>query len=323
MKISLRASLIGTLSILAAMNTVTAFTIVVGGGSGGFPSPLFPRGRVVTRLFGKKSGKGFGNGGGGKKKKNNSNPRPQRKQQQQSLERTVASSQVSAVTPASFLDSELSPSTIVTDPTAVPPPIDELTAPLPNSGGGRETLARLRRAEVEKRDLELRKVRDLQLLDTELSQDATGGVIPEKVAQKMLGRMLPFVGIPLFGGIGVFIGFWYFATYKNVEFQPALVAFTTIGILGISLAGISYSVISASWDSDKSGSALGVDEFRKNVGNIKDGLSRSKENALLRDRMEGMPENEIKRAVKDMDRRDEKSRKEKLSLRERRDEDMN
>lgn len=61
--------MIGTLSILAAMNTVTAFTIVVGGGSGGFPSPLFPRGRVVTRLLGKKSGKGFGKGGGGKKKR--------------------------------------------------------------------------------------------------------------------------------------------------------------------------------------------------------------------------------------------------------------
>ncbi len=47
--------------------------------------------------------------------------------------------------------------------------------------------------------------------------------------------MLPFVGIPLFGVMGTFIVFWYLATYRNMEFQPALVAFSTIGILGVSL----------------------------------------------------------------------------------------
>jgi hypothetical protein len=47
--------------------------------------------------------------------------------------------------------------------------------------------------------------------------------------------MLPFVGIPLFGGMGTFVAFWYLATYKNMEFQPAMVAFTTIAILVVGL----------------------------------------------------------------------------------------
>ena len=44
--------------------------------------------------------------------------------------------------------------------------------------------------------------------------------------------------------------------------------------------------MSASWDPDREGSFLGVDEFSKNVDNIKTGLSRSRENAILRDRID-------------------------------------
>ena len=43
--------------------------------------------------------------------------------------------------------------------------------------------------------------------------------------------------------------------------------------------------MSASWDEDREGSFLGTDEFSKNVDNIKTGLSRSRENARLRDKM--------------------------------------
>lgn len=43
--------------------------------------------------------------------------------------------------------------------------------------------------------------------------------------------------------------------------------------------------MSASWDEDREGSILGTEEFNKNVENIKEGLTRSKENAVFRDRM--------------------------------------
>jgi hypothetical protein len=44
--------------------------------------------------------------------------------------------------------------------------------------------------------------------------------------------------------------------------------------------------MSASWDEDREGTVLGTDEFSRNLGNIKQGLTRSQENARLRDRME-------------------------------------
>jgi hypothetical protein len=44
--------------------------------------------------------------------------------------------------------------------------------------------------------------------------------------------------------------------------------------------------MSASWDPDREGSFAGLDEFNTNLGNIKTGLSRSRENAILREKMD-------------------------------------
>jgi hypothetical protein len=54
----------------------------------------------------------------------------------------------------------------------------------------------------------------------------------------------------------------------------------------IALQGITYSIMSASWDPDREGSFLGTEEFSQNLDNIKSGLSRSRENAILRDKMQ-------------------------------------
>lgn len=174
---------------------------------------------------------------------------------------------------------------------------------------GQKALERMRRAEAEKRNAELRKVAELREMD-EYVRDEGPPVIPEKVAMRMGSRMLPFVGIPLFGGMGLFVGFWYFATYKNVEFQPALVAASTIALLVVGLLGITYSVMSASWDPDREGSGLGADEFSTNVNNLREGLARSRENNLLRERMAGLPEEEIQAAIRDLDRRDARKKRE-------------
>lgn len=51
---------------------------------------------------------------------------------------------------------------------------------------------------------------------------------------------------------------------------------------------------------------MGTDEFKKNLGSIQDGLSRSKDNLVLREKMAGLGESEIENALSDMDRRDKK-----------------
>lgn len=100
---------------------------------------------------------------------------------------------------------------------------------------GKSALEKLRRGRAEQRNEELRKVKQVQDVDALLREQPEAAVIPEKVAQRMGGRMLPFVGVPLFGAMGTFVGFWYMATYRDVEFEPALVAATTIVLLVVGL----------------------------------------------------------------------------------------
>jgi Photosynthesis affected mutant 68 len=102
------------------------------------------------------------------------------------------------------------------------------------TNAGQRALQELRRQRAEERDQELRMLRDMMTADEQI-QSSGSASIPENVAQRMGLRMLPFVGIPFFGGMGAFITFWYLATYKNMEFEPTLVAASTIVLLVIGL----------------------------------------------------------------------------------------
>jgi hypothetical protein len=72
--------------------------------------------------------------------------------------------------------------------------------------------------------------------------------------------------------------------------------------------------LSASWDPDREGSLLGTDEFSKNIENIRDGLKRSRENAILRDKMAGLTSEELQKSIKDLERRDAASQRREQSL---------
>lgn len=121
-----------------------------------------------------------------------------------------------------------------------PPPVIEDNTPFPaiqesDISQGKVALERMRRERAEQRNQELLKVKEVQEVDAMLRETPEAAVIPEKVAQRMGKRMLPFVGVPLFGAMGSFVGFWYFATYRDQEFQPALVAAVSIGLLAVGL----------------------------------------------------------------------------------------
>ena len=139
---------------------------------------------------------------------------------------------VSSSSPASSSSVE---TTIAPSPSAGEGGEDDAPSSSKGDSAGSELLRQLRSREAEKRDAEIRKLRDLREADALLAEDAGAAVIPERVAQRMGSRMLPFVGIPLFGSFASFIGFWYLATYKDQEFQPAIVATTSIGFLVVGL----------------------------------------------------------------------------------------
>jgi hypothetical protein len=187
----------------------------------------------------------------------------------------------------------------------------------PTMTAGQKTLQKLREKRQAEKDDELRRVKNLQVQDTIFQTDVNAAVIPEKVAMRMGKRMLPFVAVPIFGGMATFVGFWYMATYQNQEYQPAVVAVTTIGLLVVGLIGITYSVMSASWDPEApEGSVLGFEEFGTNLSNLREGLGRSKDNAQLREKMNGLPESEVQAALRDLERREKKAEKKAQSYSE-------
>ena len=78
----------------------------------------------------------------------------------------------------------------------------------PVKNAGQMALERLEAEERKKKDEELRRVREMRDVDQAVKGDVNAAVIPEKVAQRMTKRMLPFVGIPLFGVMGVLGVLW-------------------------------------------------------------------------------------------------------------------
>lgn len=65
--------------------------------------------------------------------------------------------------------------------------------------------------------------------------------------------------------------------------------------------------MSTSWDPDRQGSFLGTEEFSRNLENIKDGLSRSRDNAILRDKL--ATDQDMQRALSKLDQEESKKRK--------------
>lgn len=100
---------------------------------------------------------------------------------------------------------------------------------------GSTLLAQLRTRQAEERNAELQKIANLRKTDEVLLSDPSAAAIPERVAQRMGKRMLPFVGVPLLGSMASFVGFWYMATYRGMEFQPAVVATVSFVFLAVGL----------------------------------------------------------------------------------------
>ncbi|KAI3468550.1 hypothetical protein Pfo_025213 [Paulownia fortunei] len=94
--------------------------------------------------------------------------------------------------------------------------------------------------------------------------DREEGVIPEIVTNRMMSRMGFSVGIPLFIGLLFFPFFYYLKAGLKIDvptWVPFLVSFI---FFGTALLGVSYGIVSASWDPLREGSLLGWNEAQKN-----------------------------------------------------------
>ena len=94
------------------------------------------------------------------------------------------------------------------------------------------------------------------------------------VNSRMFRRILAFSGAPIVLGIALFPAFYYLKKVVGVD-VPTWVVYAVQSVTwGGGLAGISYGILSSSWDPAREGTALGGDEFKANLGAI---LERGRE----------------------------------------------
>jgi hypothetical protein len=94
---------------------------------------------------------------------------------------------------------------------------------------------------------------------------ASLSAIPEEVSQRMVRRMAFFSGIPTSLGIASFFVFYWIVSRELLELPPYTVVLVSMGLFGLGVVGLSYGLISASWDEGRLGTRVGWEEFKANI----------------------------------------------------------
>lgn len=94
------------------------------------------------------------------------------------------------------------------------------------------------------------------------------GGIPEVVSQRMAKRMAFFCGVPTLIGITTLPTSYFLITQEIVALPNTAVLLFSLLCLGISVVGLTYGVLSASWDESEAGSLLGISEFQLNLSRL-------------------------------------------------------
>ncbi|MCS6782664.1 MAG: PAM68 family protein [Gloeomargarita sp. SKYBB_i_bin120] len=99
--------------------------------------------------------------------------------------------------------------------------------------------------------------------------------MPKVVSDRMLRRMAVFCGTPTALGLAAFPTS-YLLLQQGIKIPVPVVVVVTLGLFGLGMVGLSYGILSASWDADRVGHWLGWQEFRTNWGRLRAGLASIK-----------------------------------------------
>ncbi len=91
--------------------------------------------------------------------------------------------------------------------------------------------------------------------------------IPKAVADRMVRRVAFTTGLPTLSGMGVFVGSYFVVSRGIAEIPPGITLLSSAGCFLIGLIGLSYGLLSASWD-ESPGSFIGLENIRTNIGRI-------------------------------------------------------
>jgi VIT1/CCC1 family predicted Fe2+/Mn2+ transporter len=90
------------------------------------------------------------------------------------------------------------------------------------------------------------------------------GTIPEVVSQRMVKRMALFSGVPTGLGMFSFLAFYWIVSHDWLEIPTYVVLAVSLLLFGLGVLGLSYGVLSTSWEENQQGSWWGWQEFRLN-----------------------------------------------------------
>lgn len=100
--------------------------------------------------------------------------------------------------------------------------------------------------------------------EEEEGPEAEQGVIPEIVTNRMISRIGVSVGVPLMIGLLFFPFFYYLKVGLKIDVPTWVPFIVSFFFFGSALLGVSYGIVSSSWDPFREGSFLGWNEAQKN-----------------------------------------------------------
>lgn len=104
--------------------------------------------------------------------------------------------------------------------------------------------------------------------------------IPEVVSSRMIRRMALLSGLPIIFGVLTFVGSYYIVINDIFELPNTAVLLVSMGWFGLGVLGLSYGVISASWEEETSGSLVGWSEFTINFQRLVGAWQEARQKSL-------------------------------------------
>eukprot|EP00890_Picochlorum_soloecismus_P001241 jgi/Picsp_1/2117/NSC_05582-R1_protein len=108
----------------------------------------------------------------------------------------------------------------------------------------------------------------------EQNKDSSLATVPEQITNRMLKRILLFSGGPVLLGMLLFPAFYYVKKVQGIDLPVWSVYIIQTGLLGIS-----YGIISSSWDTSREGSLSGWNEFQTNLPMVLDRFRKKDSNS--------------------------------------------
>jgi hypothetical protein len=100
----------------------------------------------------------------------------------------------------------------------------------------------------------------------------------------MIKRMAYFSGIPT--GMGIFSFFIFYLIVKQewLEVPNSAVVLVSMGLFGLGVLGLSYGILSTSWDEGREGDLWGWQEFKVNFGRMTSAWTSARKETLAKKR---------------------------------------